>query len=115
EQRQADNALDREIAGVADFGRPAVIIGDADLVFARGAADRHRDVGLVDLADDAVGDGLGHAPPADDLDTESGEGRRLVDRGAPQAKFVIARDFLLEQRLHAERYRRGPGRAVLAR
>ncbi len=79
EQRQAGNALDQEIAGVAD-ARSRVPSSSVMRIsiFRRGAADRHRHVGLVDLADDAVGDGLGHAPPADDLDAERSEGRRVV-------------------------------------
>jgi len=50
-------------------------------------AARPIDIGVLgwsDLADDAVSDGLGHAPPADDLDAERRKGRRLAHRGAPE-------------------------------
>ena len=115
EQRQSGNALDQEIAGAAAGRRRAIIIGDADRIFRGSAADRHWRVGLIDLADDAVGDGFGHAPPADDLDAEGGKCRRFANRRAPEPELVLLRNLVLQQRLHAKRNRRGPGAAVLGR
>ena len=114
-QRQAGNALDQEIAGAADIRRRAVILDDSDLILRRGASDRHRRVGLVDLADDPVRDGFRHAPPADRLHPEGGKGRRLGYRGAPEPELVMLGNLVLQQRLHAEGDRRGPGAVVFQR
>ena len=49
------------------------------------------------------------------LTPKRGERRRIVHRGAPEPEFVVLRDLVLQQRLHAERDRRGPGAVVLQR
>src|SRR5690242_196328 len=71
EERYAGCSLDEEVAGLLgrNGGYP-VVADDRYLVLGGGTAHRHGMVWRVWVPDDRVRDGLGHAPPADRLDTQ---------------------------------------------
>ena len=95
--------------------------GPTGLPSARSTASRYSGAGAADgavalrqggVADDALGDDLGHAPPAEQRNPEMVFDRRVEDGVAPVAEPVPLRHRLAAQRLAAERHQRGPGAAV---
>src|ERR1700688_2562719 len=71
-----------------------------------------RPIRTVGQPDEAMTDGLGHAPPADRLHAEHRVSRRRTIGVAPQTEMVSLRNDHGFQRLRAERNHRGPGAAM---
>ena len=115
EHGKAAHAADEQVAGLVRADRIARLVQDADIVFDRGLADRERPVRQMDLADEALCDGLGHAPPADRLDAEYLVGRRAADAVAHQAESMALGHVAIHQRPVHERHHAGPGAAVARR
>ena len=112
-ERQAAHAPDQEVAGFARLGVAAVNI-DAQAVFGRAPPHRERGIGQLDQPHRAMGDGLGHAPPAKRLDAKVGIPGRLAHAGAPQAIAMVGHR-LIHQRFRDEADHRGPGAALFER
>ena len=112
EQGQARSSADAQLAGLARPGRAAVLAQDREPVFRRRTADGAVALGQAGIADDAVGDDLGHAPPAEQRHAEMFLDRRIEDGMAPVAEPVPFRHGLAPQRFRAKRHQRGPCAAV---
>src|SRR5690606_5818468 len=109
----APHAADIEKPALAGLDvRACLGIADIDLEPWRDTADIDARPRVIDVADDAVGDRLRHAPPADGADVEGPLRRGNADAGAPEAYMMLFRRIdLRQQGGGAEADDRAPGDA----